>query len=301
MGKGDGVLKNTFLYKLYYRLRYKELKILYPYIMNKIELNKYLFEKLNSNDNFFSAKLGSEELKVINQFKNKNFTENLKYTISNNAGFFPPTDENLEKLALLYLEAIKDLDMLAVWFNKGELDLIKNNNISNLALTGDYHSPWLVDNPWSYALKNKKVLVIHPFEDSIKEQYKKRKYLFENKKVLPEFELQTLKAVQSIGGSHHTFTTWFEALDFMKNEIIKIDFDIALIGAGAYGLPLAHFCKKIGKKGLHLGGATQLLFGIYGERWKNSEEFKLINSYWKRPYEFEKPEAFKKVENGCYW
>lgn len=48
----------------------------------------------------------------------------------------------------------------------------------------------------------------------------------------------------------------------MKDEIDKQDYDIALIGCGAYGFPLAAHIKRSGKKAIHLGGALQLLFGI---------------------------------------
>lgn len=48
----------------------------------------------------------------------------------------------------------------------------------------------------------------------------------------------------------------------MKDEIDKRDYDIALIGCGAYGFPLAAHIKRSGKKAVHLGGALQLLFGI---------------------------------------
>ena len=40
------------------------------------------------------------------------------------------------------------------------------------------------------------------------------------------------------------------------------NFDIALIGCGAYGFPLAAFVKGIGKKAVHIGGPLQLFFGI---------------------------------------
>lgn len=45
----------------------------------------------------------------------------------------------------------------------------------------------------------------------------------------------------------------------------KIDYDICLIGCGAYGFPLAAHAKRKGKKAVHLGGALQLLFGIKGK------------------------------------
>ena len=122
----------------------------------------------------------------------------------------------------------------------------------------------------------------------------------------------TLKAVQSIGGTEK-FSTWFDALDYMKQQIDGIDFDIALIGCGAYGMPLAAHIKRSGKQAIHFGGSLQLLFGIRGKRWETSEYGKtyftdgigkypsLVNNYWIRPYETSKFKGAEKVEGGCYW
>ena len=155
---------------------------------------------------------------------------------------------------------------------------------------------------WSAALSGNKVLVVHPFSKTITEQYKKRDKLFANKTVLPDFELITLKAVQSIGGTKVPFATWFDALDFMCNKISKTDFDVAIIGAGAYGMPLASFVKSIGKKAVHLGGVTQMLFGIRGKRWdKQALQYNLYNKHWVRASQDETPDNFKAVEKGCYW
>ena len=52
----------------------------------------------------------------------------------------------------------------------------------------------------------------------------------------------------------------------MEERIGKIDFDVALLGCGAYGLPFAASIKRMGKKAVHLGVATQILFGIKGKR-----------------------------------
>lgn len=54
----------------------------------------------------------------------------------------------------------------------------------------------------------------------------------------------------------------------MKKKISTIDFDIASIGCGAYGLPLAGFImEELHKKAIYMGGGTQWLFGIKGRRW----------------------------------
>ena len=79
----------------------------------------------------------------------------------------------------------------------------------------------------------------------------------------------------------------------MENEIDKHDYEVCLIGCGAYGLPLAAHVKKQGKKAIHIGGALQLLFGIMGKRWIDFEPFmldgKLIESWTSTttPHQFE--------------
>ena len=121
---------------------------------------------------------------------------------------------------------------------------------------------------------------------------------------MPKFEsLHIIKAVQSIGGVNNGFHNWFEALDYMKREVDNTEFDIALIGCGAYGMPLAAHCKDIGKKAIHLGGALQLLFGIRGSRWEDNsyEQKNLMNDYWVRPLPSERPVEANAVENACYW
>lgn len=89
----------------------------------------------------------------------------------------------------------------------------------------------------------------------------------------------------------------------MKEEISNLNFDIALIGCGAYGLPLGSFIKtKMNKIAIHMGGALQILFGIKGYRWDNHEEIsKMYNSFWIRPKDNEKPSMYQNIEGGCYW
>jgi len=176
--------------------------------------------------------------------------------------------------------------------------------------------PWNLDSfstkPWTSALKGKRVLVIHPFAETIDKQYHNyRTKIFEKKfkcdDILPEFDLITLKAIQTINFNSESqkYKDWFEALNFMVKQCEKIDFDVAIIGCGAYGLPLATAIKQMGKGAIHLGGATQLLFGIMGKRWE-VEGYKEIfdqikNEYWTRPLPEEKPQNADQIENGCYW
>ena len=83
----------------------------------------------------------------------------------------------------------------------------------------------------------------------------------------------------------------------------KIDFDVAILGCGAYAFSLGAFIKRdLGKCAVHLGGATQLLFGIRGGRWDSWPCFNIyFNKYWTRPDESERPSNYKFHEGGAYW
>ena len=224
----------------------------------------------------------------------------VRYILHNNAGFFPTSDEHLQRFAERLLQDIQPLDILSSCC-PGEVRLRTYFPQAIITPLPDLE-PYYHADPWSQILQGKKVLVVHPFEASIHSQYARRALLFRDPKILPEFELLTLKAVQSISGASTGYQNWFEALDWMCDQIASMDFDLAIIGAGAYSLPLAAFVKKLGKQGIHMGGATQILFGIRGSRWDRMPFFQqLYNEYWIRPLAQETPANFKKVERGCYW
>lgn len=84
----------------------------------------------------------------------------------------------------------------------------------------------------------------------------------------------------------------------MKRAMQSTPFDVALVGAGAWSLPLVAHAKKLGKKGLHLGGQLQLLFGIKGGRWDRGNFY---NEAWLRPLSEERPTGFMRMEKGAYW
>jgi hypothetical protein len=91
---------------------------------------------------------------------------------------------------------------------------------------------------------------------------------------------------------------WHEGLADLKRQMEATDFEVAVIGAGAWSIPLAAHAKKMGKIGLHLGGDTQLLFGIKGGRWRDIKDF---NDFWVRPLVGDRPEDFRLMEGGAYW
>jgi hypothetical protein len=216
-------------------------------------------------------------------------------------GLFPVNEDMLTSFGERMLSDIQNIDILGSWLPE-EIRLAHLFPTAQVVTLADLE-PYYHPNPWSEVLENKVVLVINPFEESIISQYAKRDTLFKDARVLPNFQLKTLKAVQSIAGNTPAgFSNWFGALDWMCDRVQNIEFDIAIIGAGAYGLPLASFVKSMGKKAVHLGGATQILFGIRGNRWDDNPFFQqLFNEHWIKPLPTETPTNFQNIESGCYW
>lgn len=284
--------------------------------------SELIYKQLLGGNPCMIARFGSTELSCIQNYlsivynKNKVFSyvagrilpwwwdNSIMNQMKNWSGFYPATPDNLTKFSQLMLNDIPEVDILGSWLDgekEFELELSESKKV-NLELLNPYFS----NKPWTRALAGKRVLVIHPFSKTIESQYQKRELLFKSE-VLPVFELQTIKAVQSLAGDTTEFEDWFSALEYMKSEIDNREYDICLIGCGAYGFPLAAHVKRSGKKAIHLGGALQLLFGIRGARWESTlyndmyNYAKLMNEHWVRPSDLEKPNTADNVEGACYW
>ncbi len=220
-------------------------------------------------------------------------------SLNTNAGVFPLDKELVSRFCQATIDSMPFVDILASWqanerFFKKELEGSQKVILPGL-------EPFWASQPWSRALKGKKVVVVHPFAETISAQYTRRAFLFKNNEILPDFDLRVVRAVQSINGVCTDYNNWFEALNAMEVEIFSEDFDICLLGCGAYGFVLAANIKKRGKKAFHMGGSLQLMFGIKGHRWDNRDHSRFYNEYWVRPNENEIPANAVNIEGGCYW
>ena len=306
----------------------------YHYTINKIdkrkvfdlqESNAYISNLITSGKPFWVARYGHTEMQFINAVLYNRFIdgkitpensdiESRLAQLCNNAGFFPNDKKQGIKYVDKVLEAAEDIDVHAIWGLWMEDYMLAQWEPNAKITRWGYIAPYYQRKekgqlPWTHALKGKKVLVINPFTDSIKQQYEKNREelfskIYDADDILPEFELKVLKSVQTSGGTLDSrFKTWFDALDWMIEECKKIDFDVALIGCGAYGYLLAAAIKKMGKGAIQTCGSTQMLFGVLGKRWTDDKKLmnEVVNEYWIRPSTNERPEFYNKVEDGCYW
>lgn len=278
-------------------------------LLNADEINQYIYDGIMSGKPFMACRFGSTEMNSMSSFYFKREEEYQKAIdhVCFYSGFFPNDVKYGKRFAEEMINACKMADFLAVWFVHYE-DYYVRHILPHQAKIGYLMNmePWQSTKPWTRALKDKKVLVIHPFNESIEKQYYNKEKLFLNSDILPDFELKTLKAVQTLAGTKdNRFETWFDALQYMYNEAMKIDFDVAILGCGAYGMPLAAMLKEAGKQAIHMGGVTQILFGIKGKRWEENPAYRyiknLMNENWIYPQENEKLKNSKEVEDNCYW
>lgn len=294
----------------------------YKYVTPGIDPTQLILEKINSSEPCMFARYGSTELSCvlayIYQNSNKSYLKKcLEYfkgdipafwfgyknrtEICSNSGFFPNNKNLITRFCERMIDDSRQLDVFLTWLNGEKYTFSFHPPGCKIISLWDVQ-PFFSATPWTMSLKSKKVLVIHPYSKSILLQYEKRDLIFNRIKVLPEMDLKTFKAVQTIRNNKSDFKDWFEALNYMKSEIEKIDFDIALIGAGAYGFPLAADIKRMGKQAFHIGGSLQLYFGIRGQRWEIDPNFQQIfNEHWVRPLPEEHPNDFKKGEGSVYW
>jgi hypothetical protein len=225
-----------------------------------------------------------------------------------NAGVFPVRKDIYQRWAGEYREAIREMDFIAQWQPEGTfLDAYEQaflNRELPKAIRGNFHSLEPVRAPWLRPLADLRWLVISPFCQTISTQLHKLTQLniFHG---VPAESLARIAATcrllpcpqlpYMVPPRHRN---WFHGLEEMQATMNTIDFDVAIIGAGAWSIPLVVHAKKLRRIGIHLGGTVNLLFGIRGGRF---EDRGLYNEHWIRPLPSECPANHKLLEKGAYW
>lgn len=189
------------------------------YIDDRKAANKIILDFLRADGPCMIARYGSNELSAIVNYLGVKSNHSIAKYISGHcnewwwmpgvkeqmarcAGFFPSTDENLTRYSQLCLNDSSEIDVLGSWV-RNEF-YIQNYIKRCVKVRLRYLEPDFslsdASSEWTQALKGKRVLVVHPFTETIKKQYAKRHLLFKDPEFLPKFELLTIKAIQSIGG-----------------------------------------------------------------------------------------------------
>jgi len=253
---------------------------------------------------FLAGRLGFTEAFCLDQFLARGEADDaLMNRIRQYSGVYPTNPDEFARFAESYLEAIGQIDLLGIMNAPGEAGLVRKYGGNPLLAALSTLEPYYWPCPWSRYLAGRKILVIHPFIDSIRHQFERNRHrLFANPDVLPDFDLKLVRAPITIEGNEGSFKSWSETFEDMKRQVSATDFDAAIVGCGAYGLPIGAHIKSLGKACVQLGGATQILFGVMGARWQDQPYIRsLQTAAWIRPLDSERPPTWQALEGGCYW
>ncbi len=280
----------------------------YPRVLGNIltlqETNELISTRLKAQEPFFAGRLGYNEARCMGEtlFANGHYSEDTRIKMPLEAGFFPSNPEYFKKFTEFSTEALGVSDLIGVWYTPYQYRLLdsfaKEAQFTDLA----YLEPFFIEHPWTQVLAGKRVLVVNPFTQSIQSNYHDRANRPFLDNLLPDFDLLTIKPPVTLAGNQPEGRTWIQEFEMLQEQVNTLEFDVAILGCGSYGFPLAGQIKKSGRSVIHLGGATQLLFGVKGRRWAERPEFsQVFEGSWTSPLESERPANFQSVEGGCYW
>jgi hypothetical protein len=269
--------------------------------------NEAIKNALSTRRNVLIGRMGASEMKVVRRYLLRKQLPFAKYNgairreIQLNSGVYPTSDIDLDRFAKFYLECADDIDIFCAWFIPGESRILRERNFETITVLPALE-PYFFDAPWSHALRGKTIVLVTPFVETIRLQLDRLRLVW-GYDLFPDVEFKFVRFPHSqllMGERPDRY--WFNILADKQSEIDNVAFDVGLVGAGAATLPLARYMKTIGKTGIAMGGALQILFGVRGRRWDVDPNFaRYFNQYWTRPLKEETPPNYKINESGAYW
>ncbi|WP_156943896.1 hypothetical protein [Roseivivax isoporae] len=273
------------------------------------QVNQDIVSAFQRAEPFLLARFGGIEGKLIGEIilrRRPDVDQGLAGQARINAGIVPPNRLMVRNCAVETLAAGMKTDILAIWSYDFQVNLASYVAPKALCHLNSFCPILLAhrhqERPWTQELSGKKVLIVHPFVKSITKQLERRNEISVVQNLWPDDTIfEILKPPVTFAGEEGNLT-WTDELVRTKSEIAKRDFDVALIGAGSYGMPLAGFVRDMGRKAIHFGGKMQLAFGILGARWENNPNYKDAFRFgWIRPHPSEIPKLHQRVDASSYW
>lgn len=280
-------------------------------VMNLYDSNEYIINLIKSNKPFFISRVGIGSETYSTYHYETTGTIGRYETLDNNAGIYYKNEADIKRYNTYYSNALKNSDALACWTDnvlKEQFYFIQKYKLPKL----DYRviEPFyqIEKNiiPFTHYLNDKKILIISPFIDSFIEQMDKQFKIYKNTNIfLPKQKFVYYKSLNTSAGNRiENHANWMHTYLQMIKEIKELDFDVALVSCGGYGLPICNYIKEHMKKSsIYVGGGLQLFFGVIGNRWLSDPAWR--QRIFESPSEFIRPKETQKnsekVENSCYY
>ena len=266
-----------------------------------------------SKNGYAYGKIGTTELQALENIERKVHLgipslswEKASQRLFLESGVFPKTRQQFYEFIEIYQKSIVGLDGITLWQEDPFLSAFEHEvaakhcpralKIESTVFWPFSVLPFLCDLKW---------LVVSPFVGSMQKQLPNMKNIFrkfswaDSTKGIQE-SCQFVRCPLFSYMEPSPFKSWSEGLEKLQESVLLHEFDLAIVGAGAWSLPLVAAIKRAGRRAMHFGGATQLFFGIRGKRWDHYI-YDHLNEYWIRPLPDDTPKGYRVKEDGCYW
>jgi hypothetical protein len=282
--------------------------VTYDLLKGNDRLRHYIHKQFNLGKPFLIPRVAGIENNAavhIKHFGVGRLLDTASKVLKNNAGLLLDRPSALQSYCDWYLKAFKFCDIYASWepwsdyakyINESQA-YVKSTYVRELVSASVFDIFHFVarGEPWTHALKGKKILIVSAFVDLIRTQ--PQAYPVD---LFPGCTFVYLKPPMTQGDEPNR--GWNIEFGEFCDNVKGLDFDVALCSCGGYGNPICAYIFTLGKSAIYVGGVLQMYFGIYGTRWLK-ERKDVLNLYlspdWVRPSH--KPKGFEKIENGCYW
>lgn len=272
-----------------------------PQFVSDDEAQRFIIKGLKARKTF--NRVGTTELKVLLHVlkKGTNLPAKIRAEAQYGAGFYYGTRAELIRFCDQMLSIHENDNFIASFptVRQKAYEEILNYTPEKRLQLGHFEPYKFKDNFFSY-FEGNEITIVSSFSNSIRTQIPKFKRL--HKYIHEDVKFRLVEAPKTNAGFRYDGITWQSRLQSLVNQCERAGNQHILIGAGSYGPILASELSTRGYTSVVVGGGIQLLFGIYGRRWYNREDFqKLFNGNWVWPVDEDIPHGHELVENSCYW
>lgn len=297
-------------------------------VLNHIELNRVLGEKLQSGEPFCSMRIDNTAGFVMERM-HRNINDFAGIPSPLESGVWPGGQHELGHLLHVYEETVplmEESDILGFVDISGEISRSEFINKFNHSMLFFYDAFYMMDpggllgyshlgpieNPWTKYLKGKKVVVVTSHAESVKHQWEiGLDKVWGNKlELIAPFELvNVIRAPYHIeldDRQYENVECWEDTVAEISVLLDDTDYDVLLSGATTMSPFLVWHAKNQEKVGIQTGGTLGLWFGLLMSRWTNVPGYSawhaMYNEHWMRPLDIDKPQKPFPGESGfAYW
>ena len=304
------------LTKNFQEMKFEDNAILREYVADCLAKNKtFVVPRIAGKENnyavfgrFIKESGGQVDANLMSYF------QKTLYSMKNDAGIKITSVESILQYSNVYLNAFEKCELYSGWEPHG--GVYRGIELSHQYIQNKYPEKrifwafaldifhYIYSEPWTQSLRGKRILVISPFEDSIREKLPIREKLYDGVDLFPDCSFTFLKPPQTQGEEPSEEFAIEYAKFVTKIKEHRDDYDVALVSCGGYGNLVCSAIYENGKSAIYVGGVLQMYFGVLGARWLRERPDivrMFLNEHWSRPKDAEKPKNFMNVEGSCYW